>query len=479
MNNTIVRIEGISIQNFKNVVNGSIDLTNRKKGFKASILGLYGQNGSGKTALIDAIQLLQYALQGKSVPASFADCVNVEADYARLSFSFLVNNQFGLYHATYAFSLSKETEETEQNSVSGMDVVGYRACLFDEELKCSFETGNTESGKDKIRFAPVIDTKTYNIFVPRSKYKLLVGSDKAVATDLLVAKRMAAASSRSFVFSKELLQVFHANRQKPDQPLEALRYTELIANLVAFGNHELFVINTANSGLISLNALPLAFRYNENNLGVFGTIPVSLENPSVVPVEALAIVRKVIDSMNIVLEQIVPGLTIHVKSLGNQLTENGKLGERIQLMSHRNAHAIPLKYESEGIKKIVSILQLLIVVYNQPSMTVAVDELDSGVFEYLLGEILRIISEKGKGQLIFTSHNLRPLETLDKSFIAFTTSNPENRYVRMTNVKENNNLRDLYYRDIMLGEHNEELYELTNNSEIAFAFHEAGEFSGS
>ena len=57
-----------------------------------------------------------------------------------------------------------------------------------------------------------------------------------------------------------------------------------------------------------------------------------------------------------------------------------------------------MRYESEGIKKIVSILQLLIVVYNNDSITVAIDELDSGIFEYLLGEILRIISEKGNGQ---------------------------------------------------------------------------------
>ena len=90
---------------------------------------------------------------------------------------------------------------------------------------------------------------------------------------------------------------------------------------------------------------------------------------------------------------------------------------------------------------------------------------------------MRIISEKGKGkgQLIFTSHNLRPLETLDRGFIAFTTTNPENRYVRMTNVKENNNLRDFDYRDIVLGEQKETLYEPTNNYEIALAFREAGE----
>lgn len=108
-------------------------------------------------------------------------------------------------------------------------------------------------------------------------------------------------------------------------------------------------------------------------------------------------------------------------------------------------------------------MQLLIVVYNNSSITVAIDELDSGIFEYLLGELLRIISEKGKGQLIFTSHNLRPLETLDKGFIAFTTTNPENHYIRMTNVKENHNLRDFYYRDIVLGEQSEVVYEETNN----------------
>ena len=176
--------------------------------------------------------------------------------------------------------------------------------------------------------------------------------------------------------------------------------------------------------------------------------------------------------MNIVLRQIIPGLTVSIKDLGTQVADNGDIEIRIQLMTRDGK--IPLKNESEGIKKIISVLQLLIVVYNQPSITAAVDELDSGIFEYLLGEILRIISEKGKGQLIFTSHNLRPLETLNKNFIAFTTTNPQHRYVRMKNVKSNNNLRDFYYRDIMLGGQKEILYEPTHNAEIAFAFREAG-----
>lgn len=48
----------------------------------------------------------------------------------------------------------------------------------------------------------------------------------------------------------------------------------------------------------------------------------------------------------------------------------------------------------------------------------------------------------------------------------------------MTNIKDNNNLKDYYFRDIILGEQNEELYEPTNNAEISLAFREAGELCG-
>ena len=68
---------------------------------------------------------------------------------------------------------------------------------------------------------------------------------------------------------------------------------------------------------------------------------------------------------------------------------------------------------------------------------------------------------------------------IDKGFVAFTTTNPEMRYIRMGNVKGTNNLRDFYYRDIVLGEQNEQVYNHTNNFEIALAFREAGEAIGS
>lgn len=471
MKNSTVRIESVSITNLKNVVSGSLSFENNsRKEYNASIVGLYGQNGSGKTALIDAVALLKYALSGFSIPSEYADYINVGAQSATIKYNLKVKNMDtgGIYSVIYEFSIRKDLDNIPQDiqlSVDGNEKT--KVTMFDEVLSYSYE-GDGE----KQRLQPVIDTRTEGVFAPKTKYDLLTGSGKAVNTDLMVAKKLSSATSRSFVFSEELLSVIR-------KECKTEWHLFLMRSLSFFGKYGLFIINTANSGLISMNALPLAFKYEEDNKGIVGNLMIPLNGTDIIPQEAVDVVKKVIKHMNIVLSQIIPGMTISVKDLGSQVLKNGKVGSKIQLISHKNSGEIPFQYESEGIKKIVSILQLLIVVYNKPSITVAIDELDAGVFEYLLGEILRIISEKGKGQLIFTSHNLRPLETLDRGFIAFTTTNPTNRFIRLTNVKANNNLRDFYYRDIVLGEQDEEVYDLTNNSEIAFAFREAGELSGS
>lgn len=475
-----VRISSIKIKNFKNVKNGELDLKKSKKMHKSRILGLYGQNGSGKTALIDALELLKYNLCGREVPEKFVDYINVDAEIATLEFKFDIEFAGGIQTATYEFSIrSRENFESNMGNLSGQEK-SHKIKIFGESLKCFRELGKVK------RIERLIDTDVENLaFVPHPKRNLLIGKDKITNEILLYDKIIAGESSRSFAFSPKLLEAIREKvkheKEKPEeeQDKELLYYHAVIESLVNFGNTELFVINTANSGMISLNAQPVVFKYQGKEMRALGMMAFSLDEPITISEKEKLIVDNVIENMNIVLKQIIPNLTIGIRNLGIQSMKNGEVGYVIQFMSGKNSKEIALKYESEGIKKIISVLQLLIVVYNSSSITVAIDELDSGIFEYLLGELLRIISEKGKGQLIFTSHNLRPLETLDKSYIAFTTTNPHNRYVRMKNVKENNNLRALYYRDIMLGSDGEELYDISNNAEIAFAFREAGEYIGS
>lgn len=191
--------------------------------------------------------------------------------------------------------------------------------------------------------------------------------------------------------------------------------------------------------------------------------------------EEKELLHRIVDQINIVLNKIIPGLQIVVKEHGKQALDSGEDGWKVELMSKRDDQPeIPIRMESEGIVKIISILSALIQAYNQPSVCLVIDELDAGIFEYMLGEVLDIFNTDGKGQLIFTSHNLRALEMLDKENIVFSTVNPDNRYIRMKNVRESNNLRKQYIKALTLGGQDEVIYDETNSLKIARAFRKAG-----
>ena len=92
----------------------------------------------------------------------------------------------------------------------------------------------------------------------------------------------------------------------------------------------------------------------------------------------------------------------------------------------------------------------------------------------LLGDLLKVFEESGKGQLIFSSHNLRPLETLNKGDIFFTTSNPNNRYIQLKDTYPFTNLRDCYIRILNIGGQDEELATATDTTAIRRALRKAG-----
>ncbi len=479
MHGVTVRLKSVIIENFKNVKYGKLDFPNNKKGYNSSILGLYGQNGSGKSALIEALGLLKNCLGGWVVPAYYTDFINVDSD--RSSFKFVFDIKKGLetaFEVSYSFCLKKESNNAllQNTDSDNSEIPDYKSAIFNEILSYSY----AKNGSKKTRTAELINTCDNNlVFTPNSKYEMIFGKDQNVKTDLLVLKKYALKNSISFIFSNELLEKLRLIFEKNNNQSEVfLRHFFVLEAISGFGRMELFVIDSKSSGIISLNLLPLTFRLEENKGASAGRVGLYLEKSAAIPDKYVKIAERVIKSLNVVLSQIIPGLTITIKNLGKETLQNGENAIRVELLSSRKGIEIPLRNESEGIKKIVSILQLLVVAYNNPSVTVAVDELDAGVFEYMLGELLNIISNGGKGQLIFTSHNLRPLETLDWNFIAFTTTNENNRYIKCESLKRSNNLRSIYYRKIQLGNDGEDLYDSTNNSEIAFAFREAGDKCG-
>ena len=87
-----VRIQKIELENFKSVKHGEVLFNCGRRvvsqDTESDILGIYGQNGSGKTSVIEAIAILKRAMAGDAIPARYSECISPGADYASLSFTF-------------------------------------------------------------------------------------------------------------------------------------------------------------------------------------------------------------------------------------------------------------------------------------------------------------------------------------------------------------------------------------------------------
>lgn len=457
MRNIVVRLSSLTLTNIKNVKSGTIvmPLANERK-FKcnrAEILGIYGQNGSGKTAIVDTLYFLQNIMIGEELDQRIIDYIDTDSINAEINAEFKIFGNDVLYEVGYHIVFSK---------------VDDGIIIEREYLNCAINKEEYRTNKNI--FMDYQRAETNFVFKPLKRLEELVGKDKNVKMDLIVARKMAEKSNCSYIFGKDSREIFY---KKND---EFENYSIVIHALFDFALKDLFVIRSSHSGVISANFLhPMAFRIEKEKTGFKGEFAVPLMEPVILDVKKKDILNEIVDQINIVLYTIIPGMRIEIKDYGKQAMDSGEEGWKVELMSNRGGkRIIPIRMESEGIIKIVSILNVLIQAFGNPSICLAIDELDAGIFEYMLGELLDIFNKSAKGQLIFTSHNLRALEMLDKENIMFSTANPYNRYIRMKNVKGSNNLRSMYIRSITLGGQDENIYEETDSLKIARAFRKAG-----
>lgn len=464
-----VRIKRVILKNFKSVGYGEI-IFNCGKQFvpyntESDILGIYGQNGSGKTSFIEALSILQELMAGTTVSSVYADCVASGKAFSELEFVFDMQYPDGIIReAGYSFCMSKqklteeELREKYKEAPEDFDIPeeDYKVIVFDEKFSLLWE------GASKRQV--IIDTSSEDVpFKPTTKRKEIAGGGQKTLVSLEVNKKLASVKSSSFIFMAETLKLFEENDNKSI-------FFRVLVELRLFARHFLFVVDTKSSGFIRLNfALPI---YTRTGRMIFDARrPMTIDN------EDLDNLREELGNISSVLTQLVPGLSIGFKEISQTLDKDGEQATVTMLTAYRNGNELPLRDESDGVRKIISVLSLIIAAFNEQSVTVAIDEFDAGIFEYLLGEILQSMEESGKGQFIFTSHNLRPLEVINKKFLYFTTTNPQNRYIRLKNIAATNNLRDTYFREIILCEQEEEIYSKTKKFKIIAALKNAGGLS--
>ena len=80
----------IEIKNLKNVYNRTIDICKESDiNLKSDIVGVYGQNGSGKTAIIQTLVLFKKLVSGEHIRNDMNYCISVDKDECQIKFVFL------------------------------------------------------------------------------------------------------------------------------------------------------------------------------------------------------------------------------------------------------------------------------------------------------------------------------------------------------------------------------------------------------
>jgi predicted ATPase len=466
MDEFVARINYIELNNFQNVAHGKIEMPRTQNGEpfsrRADIVGIYGQNGSGKTAVINALKYAQTLMRGQALDKDSAQRIMNGKDEASVTIAMSLNCEMLRSQAYYTFRMKRENGNTAVLSGEVLKLV--HECKGEFTRKAVYMEYTPQGER------PFTPRKRYDDFIRRmnecNSQDGRVNQNYSPELEIELARRIAVKENRSFIFSKDMLDIF--KKYMVDEHALA------ILSMVNYALENIVILGEAGILLPDLQyAMFHMWKECEDSLRFHQTAFMNLGSPQIMREEQYGQFQKSFEIMNIVLDKLVPGLKADMIDLGSELDKEGKRCKRVEFVSVRNGTKIPMRYESAGIVKIVSMLQMLIEAYSNPGMFLAIDELDSCVHEYLLGELLSVMQE-GKGQLLFTAHNLRPLEVLGKESVVFSTSNPENRYVRFRNIKPTNNLRDSYIRAINLGGQAEELYSPTDTVDIRRAFVRAG-----
>lgn len=472
----LIRFKHISIKNFYGVTNGEISFkgwpaSSSDTDFSSDILGVYGPMGSGKTTVFNAIKVLKIILN------------------PQLCFDWWLGNvasiQYGYDSATLKYTLDlKYSEDTRFEVTYSVDIFKVTSTTpvneyYPYHFKCANEIISlcgTLNG-ETIKLQKIIDTTTTEYpFGPKLKLKEFLGvknlgnKTKDIIQRLNVRKEF---PTGSFIFGGGSTEVDYEKRTE-ESLLDILQQTaqdsffyRVLRDFQSFHNNIIVVDAYDKNHCLGTYEEDNDFTFNTDkyNFLIFPQKVLDADN-TVGGLDGINTINAYLAQISNVLEKILPNTQVrYMPAITKVSTADNP---RYELMLLSNGNVVRYRDASAGTRKLITFIDSYVKAMTNPSITLLVDELDFRIYEMTLGEMIETFQEYGKGQLIFTAHNLRLLEILDKSSICLTTLDSANKYIKFSNLYTKINLRDLYLKaaDSASGEVGKD------NSRISTAFYE-------
>ena len=355
-----------------------------------NIKGIYGINGSGKSAILESVNIMRNLmtdvnyLNNPIVQENLNEIINKRTSKLSISADFLVKDSQNIYLFRYNINLIKnavgryiidEEKLLYTKATSRKEELDILIHIKDGEVVEIYKEEDTDLKKYFIK-------KTMNLLSNSSS--LILYSEVMSNSDEFKTRRVSFLGMCLWALRivAENIYIYM------DQSDNHINY---FLGDILLGEKELDFTTIINQ----------AKRLNANRLNIFHTNFDTVEKNAYSKYES--IVKRLCNFIKIFKPEL-SGIDIDKK-------ENGDVYVCSLNMVYDN-YSISTEFESTGIKKLIKLFIYLDIMTK--GGIVFIDELDSNLHDVYLCALLEYLMDFGRGQLCFTTHNVGPMDILKK-----------------------------------------------------------------
>ena len=382
------------IKNLDTLVRLSFYKKSISKDFSVSgynVKGIYGQNGSGKSAIIESIRILKSIITGSTylnnplAQKRLNELINKKTEVLSIQTQYLVKNEGELRLFEYRTKLA-------QNS-SG------KFSIFEESL--SFRNAISH----KTDFKKVFEVKKGDLIL----FEDSESSSKVIdaTKNLLSNASFTSVYLEKFILENRIKEVSAALSR--DVIMHYMFGRSLYAYMDREDDHTDYLINEAimhTDNIIDDSVIENLAKQK---------IMLSRMEPSELNAGRMQVYKDQMETFEAEVQQLHEFLKVFkndLKNIGIEKTEDRDFWQCNLIMQYEN-YSVNAEFESTGVKKLIRLFTYIKKMINGD--IVFIDELDSNLHDVYLCALLEYLQEYGKGQLCFTSHNIGPMDVLKKN----------------------------------------------------------------
>jgi AAA15 family ATPase/GTPase len=376
-----VFLQKMSFSGIKNIKNEiTIDFSNKKIGKDleyTKVKAIYGPNGAGKTAVVDAVKIYQALttektqLYNKAFRAELLETMNKISNKIHLSFTaIIIDDEFR--------ETNKIQHDIELTAKDKDVMLSYESLKRYKNINSDVVLMSITQQNNLVTFNKVGQEKVINHEVnQRSMIDLYRGYIKSLHEKKVPWKKLTKHDQNDFVF---------------------------FSDFIGFTN-ALYII--------SEDADDHGYYFTERKFNNFGETYLEENTKTNFSVYDEIVRVDEVEKYNDFYQKIENFIKVFKTDLIKiNLEEKSINSNEIKMEKYFNYgdYKVHMEFESAGIKKLV---KLYAAIHNavQGGITI-IDEFDANINDVYLNKLIEYVIYHGQGQLMFTTHNTSPMETL-------------------------------------------------------------------